>query len=80
MDLIVQYVSVLKIPTSDIKTIVRELSWYKNDSSIWGFVTANCVNEIRDMQEKICCMQVELDLTILDTTRRHDTNTTRKNN
>ena len=51
MDLVVQYFSAWKIPTSGIRAMVRELSemiiW------IWGFVVADCVCEIGDIQEKV---------------------------
>ena len=52
MDLIVQYFSTWKISTSGIKVIVRELS--EMIIRIWGFVIADCVREIEDMQKKIC--------------------------
>ena len=25
---------------------------------IWGFVVANCIREIRDIQEKVCCNRI----------------------
>ena len=52
MDLVVQYISAWKIQTSGIRAMIWELSemiiW------IWGFVVADCIRDIEDMQEKIC--------------------------
>ena len=63
MDLVVQYVSTLKIPTNGISAMVWELS--KMIIRIWKFIVADCVCDIEDMQEKICCKRI-VDGVILD--------------
>ena len=41
-----------KISTSGIRAMVQEL--LEMIIRIWGFVVADCVREIGDMQEKVC--------------------------
>ena len=56
MDLVVQYFSGWKIPTSGIRAKIRELS--EMIIRIWEFVIADCVREIGDMQKKVCCNRI----------------------